>query len=319
VATIERERSPLAGAVPHSRTAGKEGKGPSSRRIRGIASLGVRVLVATALTLTPLFAHDMWIEPKPFLPVAGQVVALGLRVGQNLLGDPLPLDPALVTEFLVEDAAGRRPVLRRDGADPAGLLRAAAPGLLVVGYLSKPSSVELPAPKFDQYLKDEGLDAIAALRASRGSGGATVREHFSRCAKSLVLSGPPSDATGDRQLGFVLELVAERNPYALRAGEELPVRLTYERRPLPGALVVAMSRSSPSEKQAARTDKDGRVRFRIRPGGMWLIKAVHMIPAPAGADAEWASFWASLTFAIASPDGVRRSSAGDLEAMSRAR
>ena len=31
------------------------------------------------------------------------------------------------------------------------------------------------------------------------------------------------------------------------------------------------------------TDSDGRVRFRLRPGGMWLVKAVHMVPAPAGA------------------------------------
>jgi len=29
---------------------------------------------------------------------------------------------------------------------------------------------------------------------------------------------------------------------------------------------------------------------------MWLVKAVHMVPAPAGSDADWRSFWASLTF-----------------------
>ena len=74
------------------------------------------------------------------------------------------------------------------------------------------------------------------------------------------------------------------------------MRLIYENRPLAGALVVAMNRLNPAEKLSARTDKDGRVRFKLRPGGMWLIKAVHMVPAPAGAHAEWASFWASLTF-----------------------
>jgi hypothetical protein len=34
---------------------------------------------------------------------------------------------------------------------------------------------------------------------------------------------------------------------------------------------------------------------------MWLIKAVHMVPAPAGARADWASFWASLTFDMRHP------------------
>ena len=97
-------------------------------------------------------------------------------------------------------------------------------------------------------------------------------------------------------LGFPLELVAERNPYALRAGEEIPVRLTYENQPLAGALVVAINRADPAERLAARSDTEGRVRLRLRPGGMWLVKAVHMVAAPAGADADWASYWASLTF-----------------------
>jgi len=262
--------------------------------------LAVLVVGAIALGPAPLSAHDMWIVPTTFSPEPGEIVGVRLRVGQDLLGDPLPRDSALVNQFVVEDAAGRKPVYGRDGADPAGLLRVAMPGLLVIGYRSNPSAIELAAEKFNQYVKEEGLDAVAALRARRNETGAIAHELFSRCAKSLVLSGSPSEAQGDRRLGFPLELVAERNPYAIRAGQDLPVRLTYENGPLAGALVVAMNRLNPSEKLAARTDNDGRVRFRLRPGGMWLIKAVHMVPAPAGTRADWASFWASLTFEMGS-------------------
>ena len=113
-----------------------------------------------------------------------------------------------------------------------------------------------------------------------------------------MFSGSPGEAQGDRALGFTLELVAERNPYTLRSDRDLPVRLTYEDRPLAGALVVAMNRLNPAEKLSARTDKEGRVRFKLRPGGIWLIKAVHMVPAPAGTHADWASYWASLTFEL---------------------
>lgn len=261
-----------------------------------VRRMGVVAVTVIALSHAPLFAHDMWMEPTTFGPEAGDIVGVRLRVGQDLLGDPLPRDPALVNQFIVEDTAGRKPVIGRDGADPAGLLRVATPGLLVIGYRSNPSAIELAADKFNQYLRDEGLDAVAALRSRRNETGAKAHELFSRCAKSLVLSGPASDAQHDRPLGFTLELVAERNPYAIRSGQDLPIRLTYENRPLPGALVVAMNRSNPAEKLTARTDSDGRVRFRLRPGGMWLVKAVHMVPAPAGANADWASFWASLTF-----------------------
>jgi uncharacterized GH25 family protein len=267
-------------------------------------SLRLLLVAAIALSAAPLFAHDMWIEPVTFSPHVREIFGVRLRVGQDLLGDTLPRDPALIQQFFVEDTVGRRPVVGRDGADPAGYVLASKPGLLVVGYRSNPSAIELPAEKFNQYVKDEGLDAVAALRASRKQTSSPAHELFARCAKSLVLSGAPSETQGDRRLGFTLELVAERNPYAIRAGGELPVRLMYENRPLAGALVIAINRLNPSGRQSARTGSDGRVRFRLRPEGMWLIKAVHMIPAPAGSNAEWASFWASLTFEL------RRSSTG---------
>ena len=244
----------------------------------------------------PLFAHDMWIEPATFSPQDGEIVSVKLRVGQDLLGDPLPRDSSLIKEFVVIDAEGKKPLVGRDGKDPAGLLRVPEPGLLIVGYNSNPSAVELSPEKFNQYLKDEGLDAVAALRAKRNETNAKAHELFSRCAKSLILSGAPTAMQHDRTLGYTLELTAEKNPYLLREGEELPVRLTYLNKPLAGALVIAMNKQNPMQKIAVRSGADGRVRLKLHPGGMWLIKAVHMIPAPAGSGAEWMSYWASLTF-----------------------
>jgi uncharacterized GH25 family protein len=253
------------------------------------------------LEVPSAFAHDMWIEPASFSPATGEIVPIRLRVGQDLLGDPLPRESSLIKQFVVAGATGTKPVVGRDGADPAGFVFVPKPGSFVVGYGSVPSAVELPAEKFNRYLKEEGLEAIAALRAQRKADNAPVHELFARCAKSLILSGAPNEKQIDRKLGFTLELLAERNPYSLPAGELLPVRLTYHDRPLAGALVVAMNRLNPAEKQAIRSDRDGRVRFKLQSRGLWLIKAVHMIPAAPGSKAEWASFWASLTFELPNP------------------
>jgi len=263
---------------------------------RRLGSLAAAAIVLGAAP--PLLAHDMWIDPTTFFPEPGAVVGLRLRVGENLLGDPLPRDPALINQFVFEDGSGRRPVIGRDGADPAGFLRAGTSGVVVVGYRSNPSAIEQTPEKFNQYLKEEGLDTVAALRARRNETGLKGREMFSRCAKSLVLTGPAVTGQGDRRLGLPLEIIAERNPYMAAIGQELPFRLLYDNRPLAGALMVDINRLSPAEKLTARTDSQGRVRFTLRRGGMWLVKAVHMVPAPAGADAEWASYWASLTFGL---------------------
>ncbi len=248
-------------------------------------------LLLVALPALRALAHDMWIEPTTFRPQPGQVVGAKLRVGQELLGDPIGRDPELIQQFVFEDAAGRKPLIGRDGADPAGFLRAAAPGLIVIGYRSNPSVAEQKPAKFNDYLKEEGLEHIAGARAA---GDGTVRELFARCAKSLLAAGGSTGNARDRALGFTLELVAEADPYA---AAELPVRLTFENKPLPGALVVAMNRANPAEKQTARTGADGRVRFKLKPAGMWMIKSVHMTPAPAASGARWMSYWASLTFA----------------------
>ena len=149
--------------------------------------------------------------------------------------------------------------------------------------------------------REEGLDDIVALRNGGDARFADTREQFFRCAKSLVLVGSPNEAQSDRVLGFPLELVAERNPYATGANEDLPVRLTFEGRPLAGALVVAIRRTDAIERLAVRSDSDGRVRLQLRGGRMWLIKAVHMVRAPADSGADWSSYWASLTFQSGDP------------------
>src|SRR5215510_1505377 len=143
----------------------------------------VRLLVFALLTLSavPLVAHDMWIEPTSFLADAGTVIGLRLRVGQDFLGDPLPRDPSLIDQFISVDSTGRKPVYGHDGADPAGLIRVADPGLLILGYQSRPSPVALPAAKFNQYLKEEGLEAITDMRARRNQTGSDAREVFTRC------------------------------------------------------------------------------------------------------------------------------------------
>jgi uncharacterized GH25 family protein len=260
------------------------------------------VFAFLVFSVASLAAHDMWLEPTAFFPAAGKIVGLKLRVGQDFLGDPIPYSSSLIEQFISMDGAGRKPVVGREGADPGGLLRIAEPGLTVVGYKSNPSPVSLAAAKFNQYLKEEGLETVAEWRASHKQSESDVKELFTRCAKALIFSAAEPRATGsDRALGFTLELVAQKNPYTLNAGANLPVSLFYEGRPLAGALVVAMNKQNPAAKLTARTDNNGRVTFQLPEGGIWLIKAVHMVAAPAGANADWASFWASLTFELPPP------------------
>lgn len=252
-----------------------------------------------------LFAHDFWLEPSSFRVEPGASVELRLRVGEHFTGEALPRNPAMLAQFIVVGPDGIRTVPGRNGKDPAGVLTLLQSGVAVVGYRSRHSFVELESDAFDAYLAEEGLDHIVAVRATRKQSDLRVRELFSRCAKTLLQAGSAGSSGHDRILGFTLELVPEQNPYAMRAGDSLPVRLLYQRQPLEGALVVAINSGAPREKVSARSDPDGRVSLLLAREGTWLVKAVHMIPAPPGSAAEWESLWASLTFELA-PGAVVR-------------
>ena len=246
-------------------------------------------------------AHDFWIEPSSFACRPGDAVTLRLRVGESFVGDAVPRSDAMIARFVALGPGGEAPIRGRDGGDPAGLVVLPKPGLYVVGYRSKPSFIELEPGKFASYLQKEGLDAVASLRAARGDTEKPARERYSRCAKALLAVGLDAAAAakqGDVALGFTLELVAEQNPYALAAGDELSLLLTYDGAPIKGVLVSALDQGHPGASVAARSNDAGRVKLRLASSGVWLVKAVHMIPLPAGEGAEWESFWASLTFAV---------------------
>jgi hypothetical protein len=252
-----------------------------------------------------LSAHEFWIEPTTFIPASGKVIGIRARVGDGVLGDPVPRDPALLQSLIVDAGSGPAAVVGRDGADPAGLLRVTTDGRHVVGYLGKPTPVELPAAKFNDYLREEGLETILAERTRLKTADKTARELFTRCAKTLVQAGPARREHRDRALGFPLELVADTNPDLLTPGDEFAVTLLYRSKPLTGALVTAIRRRD-GQRISVRSDATGRARFILPADGRWLIKSVHMTVAPSDADADWVSYWASLTFEVSAAASTAR-------------
>jgi uncharacterized GH25 family protein len=243
-----------------------------------------------------ILAHDFWIEPSAYRVEVGARVSVSLRVGEHYKGDPVPRNPARIRKLTLVGQSGETGVAGKEGDDPAGTVAVPAAGLYLIGYHNLPSSITLEAPKFEAYLKEEGLERVSTQRAERGESEKPGREIYSRCAKALLRAGAGAAGGHDRRLGLPLELVPEADPYDEDGPASLPVRLLYEGRPLEGALVVALSREDPADAQRARTDRDGRVSLALARGRTWLVKAVHMAKAPEGSNADWESLWASLTF-----------------------
>ena len=97
-------------------------------------------------------------------------------------------------------------------------------------------------------------------------------------------------------IGLAYEIVPAVDPTVGAAAFRGRVLLDGE--PLADALVVAMSRSDPSVRLAARSDPRGAFSFVLPRAGVWLIKSVHLVNASMFSRADWDSLWASLTFEL---------------------
>lgn len=255
-----------------------------------------RLLTALLLLATTARAHDFWIEPSAYRTTVGTMITTRLRVGENFAGEPIARASNLLDVFVAKDVVAQRDIPGVEGDDPAGALQLKFAGLTIVGYRGKGVPHQMPAERFEDYLRLEGADQVIAERARRGATKRKGMENFYRFAKSYLYAPPnadtpPGDLAPSTPLGWRCELVAESNPYT-DTGEELTFRLLLEGKPLSDTLVVAMNHE---QRLTARTDGEGRVTFRVS-AGEWLIKSTVIVPAPRGARAEWESLWASLTF-----------------------
>jgi uncharacterized GH25 family protein len=250
-------------------------------------------MAAALLVAGDLRAHDFWIEPSTFHPAPGATVAVGLRVGQNFVGDPVPRSSRLIDQFVVRQDGDDEAIVGIENIDPAGWFRADGQSTAAIAYSSLAAFVELPAGQFEEYLRQEGLERIIDIRARSGDRARTGREHFYRYAKAL-LTGERSSAVATQPMGLVYEIVPDADPTVGAAA--FRGRVLHRGEPLAGALVVAMSRSDPSVRLATRSDGRGAFSFALPRPGVWLIKSVHLVNASMFSRADWDSLWASLTF-----------------------
>jgi uncharacterized GH25 family protein len=233
-------------------------------------------------------AHDFWLEPSTFRPPPGSNVTVRLRVGEHFRGDAVARNARLVERFIARNGANEMEIAGNHGDDPAGTLVIQRAGVWVLGYRSKPRPVTLEAAKFEQYLREEGLEHVIETRRKQRRANEPGREIFSRSAKSFLVAG--SDRAGvSKPLGFRFELV----PDALDA--RFRTTVLFEGKPAAGVLVVAMNKDG--ARLTARTSADGRATLPLT-RGHWLVKAVHMVPAPDESGADWESLWASVTFEL---------------------
>lgn len=245
-------------------------------------------------------AHEFWMQPQKFFFKPGEQATVSFMVGENFTGEAWDLKRHRIARVQHWWNGNNESIAADTLNAPEKKLRITltAEGTHLVVMQSNNAYLELAADKFNEYLKEDGLDNIQAMREKAGTTGQPSREYYARCAKLLLQCGSRTDDTYKAIAGMPLEIVPLQNPYAVKPGGELKFQLLFQGKPAPFTLMKVWNRKDGrSLLQNMYSEKDGTITMRVSNGGDWMVSAVKMIPSPE-AGADWQSYWASYVFGV---------------------
>ena len=256
---------------------------------------------ALLLCAAPVLAHDLYLMPERFRLEPSASAVLYIHSGDEFPQSGGPPVLARLRDVQRIDAKGRSPLdeVQIEGQRGRTTFRA-VPGGFVLTARTLPNFLSLPADKFEEYLQHEHLDSIIAWRKANGEAAATSRELYSKYAKSIVHGGSGATDIVTKPVGLPIEIVPQVDPTRLPPGHPLPVRVLYEGKPLPQLSVESMCATGGKlvlEKWVT-TDAAGRANLPVQAGAVCKLHAIHMVRRTDRTEADWESYWASLTFEI---------------------
>ena len=261
-----------------------------------------------ACIATQADAHEFWLAPAPAPQKLGETVPLRLEVGEFFEGDAAGFSisrTARMRHYTAKSQQDLKTFLSPGAPEAEVLFSLDTKGHHLFAFDSEPLTISLSADRFHAYLHDEGLDFVKTLREKEGTASQPGRERYRRNVKTLILvdAAVNTDRTYALTTGQRLELTPQQNPFALRRGQTLGLKVAFDGKPLGSALVKAWhKRNGQLLVIRARTTADGTVTLDLPFTGAWMLSVVHMVPATDPTDADWDSYWGNLSFTL--PESV---------------
>ena len=250
-------------------------------------------LLLTVLGAANLAAHYTYIVPQQFRVASGDTVVIGFHSG-----DGFPDSTSILKrlqEPVIHTPQGRLPIgaFKEDGKRLAAAMNVAHTGHIIVTAVNGAAIEDMRPAAFEEYLAEEGLGHIVAARKERGEADKPGKERYTMYAKTILLSGAPGDGY-KTAVGLPLEIVPEKDPYRLQAGEALPIRVLLRGAPAPNLEIRATSVAG-KPVVVGTTDAQGRVTVPVSKG-QWRVHTIHM--ERGAGDVDWESLWTTLTFEV---------------------
>jgi uncharacterized GH25 family protein len=274
---------------------------------RRIAAVGLALALTLAVAAVAS-AHDTWLISATNSARVGAPILFDLTSGETFPIDDFAIVPSRVSRALVREASFTR-ALARPTSSALALEYRWTPkfaGVSTIGVELHPSTLVLEPKLIDEYLAE--IDASDEIRAEWKSLGGAQKwtESYTKHAMTFVRVAPAKDSawiadkSWTKPLGLGLEILPERDPTALRAGDTLIVRVLRKGVPLSGFSVGAI-REGRTKATFFKTDAKGRAGVVVDADGRWLLNGTSLRRATTDATV-WESDFVTATVHV----GTRR-------------
>lgn len=252
--------------------------------------------------------HDTWLVPEKFRLELGEWVRVRLVTSESFPEGESAVVPARIAQFFMRTARGREAIIgyRVEGVDlVADVVASSLPAVLVAETL--PRDFVLEPQVFNEYLREEELEAVMAARARRGETSHPGRERYRKIAKALLcnVSGAANSSGSGPSLSVVpqglwLEIVPTRELCGIREGEAVRFQVLFEGRPLGGVRLAAGYAGVTGHRYPVWlvTDAQGMATVRLDRPGAWFVRTLHMIATRDAGESDWESAFSTYTFEV---------------------
>jgi uncharacterized GH25 family protein len=248
--------------------------------------------------VTTLFAQEFWLKPKKYSYSSGEKLVVSFKTGGDFIGQPWDATGGRVQALVhqIEKSLDLSDSLKPgENENLTYLLK--SEGTYLLSFETEGILRETAPEQFNQMLKDYELDALNSRRKSN----ATLdpgKEYYSVMAKLIIQVGGKKDDTYNKNLGWPVEILADRNPYSLRVGDQLRFKILFDGKPVFGVRAKVWNRfDNRTTIQNIYTEKDGTFETRISSPGPWMVTVMKMNPSEQPG-ADWRSYQASFIFGI---------------------
>lgn len=216
-------------------------------------------------------AHDVWLEPKDD--------GLMLRYGH---GEKLDrYDAEQVLDIKATDCGGQSVAVKKENRE----------GEVLIAFSdTKPALVSL---FFDEGPFVKTTDGWKPMTKRQAEGKFTVLDSMKGHFYTKTILSSCEDFF--KPLGMVCEMIPEKNPTELKPGDEFPVRVLRNGKPLEGAGITYRDIAYGSPK-SPRTDKDGRAGIPIGTPGLHIVGAWIKEPLKDDPDADTLFVYTGLSW-----------------------